>query len=401
MAISFVGSMAPVGANNGGNVTLTFTGASGLLNAAGAQATLQQGDVVVCAYASSGTADLAMSTSSSGWTELTEIYANGTIDTNLAVYYKVMGASPDTSFVAVGPTGASNGTIAVAMAFRGCDGTPIDAGSLNTTDGTATSVPNPASTTPLTAGAWPVIVGAGVAGAGAAFTNPGDLSTTTNHFRSANHPETNDVAIGIGIKTDWASGAFDPGAWGGGNVNASNSWAAISFAIKPLAAVTHATTGALTGQIGSVAGSASSATVRPSSGALAGQGSTVAGSAARTRAHATSGALAGPGSTVAGSAARSGAAPISHATSGALTGQGASLSGNAARFRTFLTQGALSGAGAILDGSAARADGPVTHATSGELIGSSSLVGIAVLHARNRTRGRDYRTPLSIYQRRR
>jgi hypothetical protein len=230
MAISFVGSLPPVGANNGGNVTLSF---SNLVDASGAAATLQQGDVVICAYASSGTADLAMSTSSSNWNEVTQLYSNGTIDTNLAAYWKVMGASPDTQFVAVGPTGASNGTIAVAMAFRGCDATPIDAGSLNTTEGTATSVPNPATTTPTTAGAWPVIVGAGVAGAGAAFTNPGDISTTTNHFRSANHPETNDVAIGIGIKTNWASGGFDPGAWGGGNVNAANSWAAISFALEP------------------------------------------------------------------------------------------------------------------------------------------------------------------------
>jgi hypothetical protein len=388
VAISFVGSLPPVGANNGGNVTLSF---SNLRDAANAAVTLLEGDVVICAYASSGTADLAMSTSSSNWNEVTQLYSNGTIDTNLAAYWKVMGASPDTQFVAVGPTGASNGTIAVAMAFRGCDATPIDAGSLNTTEGTATSVPNPATTTPTTAGAWPVIIGAGVAGAGAAFTNPGDLSTTTNHFRSANHPETNDVAIGIGIKTNWASGGFDPGPWGGGNVNASNSWATISFALEPLAAVTHAATGALTGQIGSVAGSASSATSRPSSGALTGQGSTVTGSAARTRAHATSGALAGPGSAVAGSAARSGAAPISHATDGALTGQGASLSGNAARFKTFLTQGALSGAGAILAGSASRTSPPVTHTTSGALVGElGSMAGEAFVRGRGRRFHRRY-----------
>ncbi len=230
MAISFVGSLPAVGANNGGNVTLTF---SNLVDAAGAAATLLQNDVVVCAYASSGTADAAMSTSSSGWTEVSpEAYANGTIDTNLAVYYKVMGVSPDTSFVAVGPGGASNGTMGVAMAFRGVDAAVLDVAVPTPAAGTATSVPNAPAITPATSGAWPVVIGAGAAAAGATFGHT-DLSSTTNHFRTGNHAETNDIAIGIGIKTDWASGAFDPAVWTGGNANASNSWAAFSLALKP------------------------------------------------------------------------------------------------------------------------------------------------------------------------
>jgi hypothetical protein len=232
--------MAPVGANNGGNVTLTFTGASGLLNAAGAQATLAQGDVVVCAYASSGTADAAMSTSSSGWTEIHEGYANGTSnDTNLALYYKVMGATPDTSFVAVGPTGNSNATIATAFAFRGVDAAVLDiafvAGSHFAT-GTASTRPNAPAITPVTAGAWIVVAGAGSAVAGGTYASS-DLSSTTNHFRTGNHAESIDCAIGMGIKTDWASGAFDAAAWTGGAANAGDSWAAIVIALKPQGAV--------------------------------------------------------------------------------------------------------------------------------------------------------------------
>jgi hypothetical protein len=230
MAISFVGSLPTVGANNGGNVTLTF---SNLRDTSGAQPTLQQGDVVVCAYACSGTADHAMSTSSSDWTEVSpEAYADGTIDTNLAVYYKVMGASPDTQFVGVGPTGASNGTIGVAMAFRGLNSAVLDVAVPTPATGTATSVPNAPSIAPSTAGAWIVVVGAGAAGAGASYSNS-DLSSGSNHFRTGNHPETNDIAIGMGFKSDWVSGAFDPAAWTGGNVNASNSWAAFTLALKP------------------------------------------------------------------------------------------------------------------------------------------------------------------------
>ena len=350
MAISFVGSLPPVGANNGGNVTLSF---SNLVNSAGGAATLQQGDIVVCAYACSGTADHAMSTSSAGWNEISpEVYANGTIDTNLAVYWKIMGASPDTSFVAVGPGGTSNGTIAVAFAFRGAHATTPFSIAATTATGTGTSVPNPASITPTTAGSWPICIRAGVAGTGAAFTVPADLSSTTNHFRSANHAETNDVAIGLGFKTNWASGAFDCAAFGGGNVNASNSWGAISLVLEPAAAVNHSATGALTGQIGGVAGTARHNVPHAATGALQGQGTTLAGSAARTRVHAATGALAGPGAALAGSANRSVA--VTHAAAGELVGAGAILAAASARFRAFAATGALIGAGALLVASAAR-----------------------------------------------
>lgn len=65
MAISFVGSLAPVGANNGGNVTLTF---SNLQDSSGGAATLQQNDLVIVGGANSIVSDFAMATSSTGWT---------------------------------------------------------------------------------------------------------------------------------------------------------------------------------------------------------------------------------------------------------------------------------------------------------------------------------------------
>lgn len=248
MANSWAASLPTVGANNGGNVTLTF---SSLVNAAGAGYTLVQDDVVIAAFASSGTVDYAMPTPTGGWTALGEHYANGTIDTNVAVFAKKMGASPDASVTFVGPGGASNGTIGVAMVLKGADITTLDVAAVLAA-GTATSVPNPGSVTPVTTGAFICVVGAGAAGTGAAFTNPGDLATTTNHYRSGNHAETNDIAIFMGFKENWTSGAFDPAAQGGGNVNAANSWAAVTLAIKPAVNNTTVTvtagTLALTGQ---------------------------------------------------------------------------------------------------------------------------------------------------------
>jgi hypothetical protein len=104
----------------------------------------------------------------------------------------------------------------------------------------------------------------------------------------------------------------------------------------------HAATGALVGQIGSVAGSASSATVRSASGDLVGPGSVVAGSAARTRVHASSGALAGQGAVVAGAAERTGTT-VSHAASGDLIGPGSLVAGSATRLRIHTATGALIG----------------------------------------------------------
>lgn len=233
MAITWAASLPAVGANNGGNVTLTF---SNFVNAAGGAYTLVTGDIVVVAYAASGTADLAMAATWSGGAgdsvEFVEHYSNGTIDTNLAAYAKTMGATPDTTVTVTGPTGASNGTIAVAHVIKGAVISALDTAAI-TAEGTGTSVPNPGSVLPVTAGAWIAVIGAGAAAAGATFGHT-DLASTANHFRTGNHAETNDIAIGFGWKEDWASGAFDPAVWTGGNVNASNSWAALTLAIKPV-----------------------------------------------------------------------------------------------------------------------------------------------------------------------
>jgi hypothetical protein len=227
--ITFVGSHV-LSAANGGNVTLPF---SGLLDEAGAAAPLQQNDFIVVAAVVSDTADFAMSTSSADWTEETELYADGTSDTNFAVYTKFMGASPDANIVIVGNASASSATAAVAMAFRGVDtANPLDV-AIATATGTATGRPNPPSVTPLTEGAWVVVCGGAAAGIGGAFTNPGDLSATTNHFRSVSRAETTDGTAGMGIKTDWASGAFDPAEWTGGSTNAADSWAAATLALRP------------------------------------------------------------------------------------------------------------------------------------------------------------------------
>jgi len=115
-------------------------------------------------------------------------------------------------------------------------------------------------------------------------------------------------------------------------------------------AVTHATTGALTGDA-----------------------ATVSGVSARTRAHATSGTLIGQGAVVAGSGNRAVGA-VSHAASGALQGQGTSIAGIAVSNRTHATSGALAGLQAAIAGSVSRSGPAVVHAASGALIGQGGLI---------------------------
>lgn len=118
--------------------------------------------------------------------------------------------------------------------------------------------------------------------------------------------------------------------------------------------VTHATSGALTGQGSAIVGTAAHIAVHGTTGALTGQLGSVSGTAARFRAFSTSGVLTGQGSTIAGSAAR-GTGATTHDTSGALTGSGSTIAGTAARTGvavTHSTSGALVGSGSLINGSA-------------------------------------------------
>lgn len=143
----------------------------------------------------------------------------------------------------------------------------------------------------------------------------------------------------------------------------------------------HPTTGALTGQLGSVSGTAVHNIPHATSGAIVGPGSSVAGTAARTRQHATSGTITGPGSSISGTSAHI----AIHGASGALTGQLGGVSGTATRTRAHATTGALVGQLGSISGTAARTR---AHATTGALTGQlGSISGTAVHHALHTSSG--------------
>lgn len=93
--IVFVGS-ASTGASNSNTLTLSLSGTL----VGGAASSPAAGDVVIPALVAPGTTDRALRCTGDGswtdYTELDEAYADDARDTNLSVYAKVMGSTPDT-----------------------------------------------------------------------------------------------------------------------------------------------------------------------------------------------------------------------------------------------------------------------------------------------------------------
>jgi hypothetical protein len=379
VAVSLVGSKSFTYSTVGGgdSISLTDLGAS-----------LQQNDVVYIVLStgqktSNSTASMAVS----GYTALASLYANDNNDTNLVVQRKVMGATPDTSFTT--PTLSSSRFIGQVFAFRGVDTTTPEDVAVTTATGTNSNLANPPAITPTTAGAWIFVAYSASKTTNTNWTAPSPALTA---FIQNGSDFTHS---GAGYYSGWSSGPYDPAAATGGTDNVADSWCAATVALRP-ATVTHATTGVLTGQIGSVAGSAAHIAVHPTSGTLTGQIGSVSGAAAHVAVHGTSGILTGQLGSVSGAATRfrafatsgaltgqlgsvSGTAVYNakHTTSGILAGQGSSLSGSAARFRAFASSGGLTGPGAAISGTSARTR---AHATSGILAGLDSSISGAALH---------------------
>lgn len=187
-------------------------------------------DLIVITYVTGSTADRTLGITTAGYTGIVDIYANGsTTDTNLSVFWKKMGGTPDTAVVLGQTFSANDAGAAIIEVWGGVDTTtPIDVTSVTAT-GTGTGRPDPGSITPSTAGSVILVVGGGATATGAIFTQSGsELSA----FISATSIDNNDAMVGGGYFV-WSSGAFNPVAWTGGTTGAGDSWAAACVALRP------------------------------------------------------------------------------------------------------------------------------------------------------------------------
>lgn len=227
MAISFVGG-AVGSASPNATFQVTLPGGT------------QLNDLVIVTFAVGDTGSTDQNLAVTGYTEVSDLFANDTNTTDMFVGYAFHNGT-DTlvpqaaGFTAVGGTNASNA--AVVMVFRGvklvADGGPFDVTSTTATGINGGSPDPPSINTSGAAGIWTVIAGAtGYAGTGTTYTAPTNYTTD---FTERDHQDTVDVHVAMGYNS--APGdPEDPAAMtigGGSGTAANNSWCATTMALSP------------------------------------------------------------------------------------------------------------------------------------------------------------------------
>ena len=196
---------------------------------------IRENDLVLVAYAHPVPGTFAPTTS--GYTLVGEVYIDDSSDTNLSVYYKIMGATPDTSLVL---PQVSGGNAAIVSVWRNVDtSSPLD-NSFTSQTFADTMVPNPPAITTITDNAVVVAIGAGSADDiqdQVAFQDNYDLTKFMSVAGTSNDNDPVSV-IGQGFSVISSAGSADPAndfAAGGPTPTSSRySAAAITIALRPI-----------------------------------------------------------------------------------------------------------------------------------------------------------------------
>ncbi|MBI2030764.1 hypothetical protein HYT05_04020 [Candidatus Kaiserbacteria bacterium] len=223
--LTYVGGAEASGNSAAYNVSLT--GLTGGIASAAAE-----GDLVIVSTGFVSTSNGNPGVGTAGYTELNDLYANDTRDANFSVNWKLMGVSPDTTVSCNGSGSASNGAVCVVHVWRGADQTtPFDVASTSAT-ATNSAVPNSPSITPTTSGA--IVISTGL-GTGSAVDNSVTAPTGYSNKVDISVDPSSAATVGISSKS-WSSGAEDPAAWTTWTTSTSDSWAAMTLAIRPAVA---------------------------------------------------------------------------------------------------------------------------------------------------------------------
>lgn len=166
--------------------------------------------VAVSASSAGGGSDLDITMSSAGWTEDQDLFANSTSDANLAVYYKKMGSSPDTSFQLSIPASANHSYTVGVKVFRGVDTTtPLDVATTTSTGTTTVLVDPPAANAPSSASNLLLLIGGGAHTGGTRTFSASYLSS----FLSVGQDNTSgDATLGMGYLKNIYT-AYNGAAW--------------------------------------------------------------------------------------------------------------------------------------------------------------------------------------------
>lgn len=210
-----------------GQVTVSLTALTGGIASAAAE-----GDVVLAAIAYGASIDLNVSMSTSGYTEVADLFSADGAKVALGVYWKRMGATPDTTAVGLAMYNTLYRVMAVQV-WRGVNAaTPMDVTPITAT-GSNSGVPNPPSITPNTPNAVVVAVGA-AAGTTDAYVVSLTAPTGMDRLVSGLTVMSSNGIATVGLAAyNWAGGAYDPAVFGGGNSSISDAWAAVTLALRP------------------------------------------------------------------------------------------------------------------------------------------------------------------------
>jgi hypothetical protein len=206
------------------NVTISLLGTL----SGGLASSPSNGDIIIVYFGTGSTADRNLVVS--GYTEVAELYANSTFDTNLVVAYRVYSFGAGTITLTGGSLSANDAGAVAIQVWRGVDAvTPLDVTSTTATT-TNSVLCDPPAITPITNGAIIISGGAGAhnEGGGQTFS-----SSDLTGFISVGQGDTNDVTVGLGYKV-WTSGAFDPAQFTFSEADSTTySSASVTLALRP------------------------------------------------------------------------------------------------------------------------------------------------------------------------
>lgn len=197
-------------------------------------------DLVIIASGWVSTADGNPGPTTTGYTEIADLYSNDTRDANLSVAYKFMGATPDTSCTVAGSGSTTNGAVAVAHVWRNVDQTtPMDVTAVPSSGAASPningSIPDAPAITPVSAGAVVVAIGGGTS---ASVLTGTAAPTGYSNFKVAQVDPGSAFNIFVASKAWSGSGAEDPAAFAGTGTSTSDSWAALTLALRPASIAT-------------------------------------------------------------------------------------------------------------------------------------------------------------------
>jgi hypothetical protein len=230
--LEFVGGVALSSADtqspaDTGTPSYSLTGLTGGLASAPAI-----GDIVIACVAFNNGTDRNIQCTTSGYTEVADLYHNSNNDAQLGVYYKVL-TSADTS-VAFN-LGVNVRSVFCALVWRNINATPLDATTTTATN-TRTRADPPAITT-VTNNAVVIAVGATAIRGDEVLAFTAGPSGMTNFYTS--QTATNSVpasSIGIASVVVPIAGSYDPGIFattGSSATSTANSWCAATLALRP------------------------------------------------------------------------------------------------------------------------------------------------------------------------